>query len=190
MSLLVLVRHSNPATHPALHAHDWVLSVEGISNASTLASDLSSFLPFHLASSPEPKALQTAQIVAEGLQLRRPHVMPELHEHLRRRVGWFDDESDRRAMIEGLFADPAQVVFGEESGDVAYQRFKGGIERLKAALPTGTSLVAVTHGTVMALFAGYENDLPPMQIWDKLSLPCYIVLDLQTYRMQRIVNRL
>ncbi len=189
MSVLVLVRHSNPAARSDINVHDWVLTLKGIQNATILAGDLGTFLPFHLASSPELKAMQTAQVISEGLDLDGYSIATGAHEHRRNTMSWYDDDEERRAAIQRVFSEPDAVVLGEESARAAFQRFRAQVDALKAEHPD-ESLVVVTHGTVMALFAGFTNDLPPGNIWERLGLPSYIVLDLDTYRLQRIVARI
>lgn len=186
---LVLARHSNPFARPDLSTHNWILNLAGIRNATKLASELAEYFPFRLASSPEPKAMQTAQVVAEGLQIETYSLHEALGEQKRATSPWFSDMETRRAAIHTLFAAPDDVVFGEESARDAYQRFKATLDTLRNAAPD-TSLVVITHGTVMSLFTAYENNLDPASIWDNLGIPCYIVLDLKTYRLLRIVNRL
>lgn len=61
---LVLVTHALPALDGAKPPREWILADEGENQARRLASALRRFLPFRVLSSPEPKALRTAELLA------------------------------------------------------------------------------------------------------------------------------
>lgn len=69
-SHLILVRHSLPEMDFTVSAHQWHLSDEGRRRCEPLADALTDYHPVAIASSGEPKAVETAQIIAERFGLR------------------------------------------------------------------------------------------------------------------------
>ena len=107
---LVFVRHALPCIDPSLPARAWRLSEEGRQRSRILAGRLSKFQPAAVYSSVEPKAVETAEIVAA--ECRQPVVIvPDLHEHDRRNVGFLDDQAFEAA-IRRLFRSPDERVVG------------------------------------------------------------------------------
>jgi len=78
-----------------------------------LAPLLVKYLPSIVYSSKEPKAIETAEILANLLDLPRENRYG-LHEHLRNKVGWTNAD-DFRAKVQDLFQRQDKVIFGEES---------------------------------------------------------------------------
>ncbi|TRO49026.1 histidine phosphatase family protein, partial [Candidatus Bathyarchaeota archaeon] len=70
MNNLILVKHSLPEMVSTVPAKEWRLSQSGQVRCSALAEKLESFSPDVIISSTEPKAIETAQIVAH--QLNKP----------------------------------------------------------------------------------------------------------------------
>jgi 2,3-bisphosphoglycerate-dependent phosphoglycerate mutase len=61
---LLLVRHSVPAPDPSVPSEEWRLSEEGRGRCAELARHIAVYEPQRLLSSPEPKALETAELIA------------------------------------------------------------------------------------------------------------------------------
>jgi len=68
MRTLILAKHAMPELRPDVSAARWHLSTEGIAGAKRLAERLRAYEPSVIVSSTEPKALETAAIVAEALE--------------------------------------------------------------------------------------------------------------------------
>ena len=64
---LILVRHGRPAIDPDTAPTTWPLSPDGREAVARLAERIAEFAPTGLVASPEPKALQTAEILAARL---------------------------------------------------------------------------------------------------------------------------
>lgn len=173
---LILVKHSLPIVDPGVPAHLWQLSPTGEQRCAGLAQGLSAYLPCQLFSSSEPKAVQTAALVASHLGIPwNSH--PGLHEHERSQVG-FSTIGQFQANIQRFFDHPADVVFGAESADQAHQRFSTALQELvDACNPPYHNLVVVAHGTVISLYTARRCGLPAYPLWEQLGLPAYIVLD-------------
>ena len=70
MKNLILVKHSLPEIIPTIPAKEWVLSKPGQVRCEVLAERLESYSPDIVTSSVEPKAVETAQIIAR--QINKP----------------------------------------------------------------------------------------------------------------------
>jgi broad specificity phosphatase PhoE len=160
---LLLVRHSLPELDPSVPAEEWRLSAEGRRRCSALAERLAGYEPSVLIASTEPKARETAELVAPVLGLG-VELSDGLRETARRTVGWLDRE-ELDGGIKGLFERPDEVVFGEESGAAALARFQAAVERLP------DDAVVVTHGTVLSLYAAARTGRDAYELWRALELP-------------------
>jgi broad specificity phosphatase PhoE len=165
---LLLVRHSVPELDPSVPSEEWRLSEEGRGRCWELARHITVYEPQRLLSSPEPKALETAELIAPVLGL---HVEVEdgLRETARRTVGWMEQDALHERIRE-LFARPDEVVFGEESANAALARFSRVVERVEEPA------VHVTHGTVMSLFVAGSDPDGGFSFWTTLGLPDVVML--------------
>jgi 2,3-bisphosphoglycerate-dependent phosphoglycerate mutase len=149
-----------------------MLSDAGHKAAQSLASRLVSFGFAEILSSPEPKAMQTAQIIADrnGGQV---HIDDRLREHERSSVG-FLERSNFEARIASVFEKPDVIAFGDESADTVHARFSAAIDD---ALSQSTGPVAaVTPVTAMTIYVSRLLGISPMPMWTKLRMPDAIVI--------------
>jgi broad specificity phosphatase PhoE len=160
---LLLVRHSAPQLDPSVPSEGWRLSEEGRRRCRSLAKRLAQYEPRVLLASPEPKARETAELVAPALGLD-VQLADGLRETARRTVGWLAPEDIDRGIRE-LFERPGDVVFGEESAEAALARFEAAV----TGLPEPA--VVVTHGTVLSLYAAPRIGRDPYELWSSLELP-------------------
>ena len=187
MAKLILVRHAPPATDPCVAAAQWPLSEVGRARCAPLADALRPYLPAALYASREAKAAETASLVARALRTRFAP-WPGLHEQARSNVDWLSD-AEFQAQIEGLFARPAEVVFGDESADAAHARFAAAVAALVAGAPAG-NLIVFTHGTVLTLLVCRANlRIAPLPFWRRLGLPAVVVLDRDTLALETVVEK-
>ena len=167
---LVLVKHSHVDVVPGLPPRRWELSAEGRRRALVLADRLAEFGAVQVVSSIEPKAAETAEIVAQRLGV--PAVTAKgLHEHERETAPFLGAEAFAAA-VAWLFEEPGRVVFGEESADSAGDRFAAAVE----ALSGDHDEIVVAHGTVIALYVSRIAGIDPYPLWQSLGLPSYVVL--------------
>lgn len=160
---MLLVRHSVPEIDPARPSEEWRLSEEGRRRCAPLAERLARYELRRLLSSPEPKALETAQLVAPALGLD-VEVEVDLRETERRTVGWLERDELHDGIRE-LFARPDEVVFGEESANAALARFA----RVVESVPEPAAFV--THGTVISLYVAGSDPDGGFGFWKTLELP-------------------
>lgn len=176
---LILVRHGRPVIDPDTPPTQWTLCPEGRDAVAALAEKLVAFAPKAAISSPEPKALQTAEIIAARLGLN-VEVDPGLHEHKRQHVS-FGTEAEFREKIAEVFANPHVPAPGGESAAQA-------CERLAATLAQHPvrPLVAVTHGTVLSLYVAKLLGLDAHDLWRNLHTPDAFVLDASGGLIERL----
>lgn len=174
MSRLVLVKHCPPQIDPAVTSHRWVLSRDGQASCDWLAEALRREGVAALYASLEPKALETAALVAVRLGLEvRPR--EGLHENDRAGLG-FLDAGELEERMRHFFASPASLVIGDETADAARARFLAAVRAIQREAGEATVAV-VTHGTVISLLLGLDERVEPYDMWKSLGLPSYVVLD-------------
>jgi broad specificity phosphatase PhoE len=169
---IVFVRHAKPQIDENIPSVQWKLSPEGAEAAARLAERLSEFQFSQIASSPEPKAVETAQAIAAHLGLSMA-IDDGFAEHSRKNVG-FKTRAEIEAGIAALFANPARLVFGDETADACYERFEAALDR-QLAKGTG-DVIAATHGTILTIYLSRTFGIDAMPFWRGLGLPAAIVL--------------
>lgn len=174
---LVLVKHSLPEIVETLPAREWKLSDEGRIRAQQLAERLSKYQPDVIVSSSEPKAKETAEIVAgrNNLELQ---IVDGLHEHDRSNTPYLSGE-EFQAAIHDFFEKPAVLVFGSETADEAHARFGQAVNWILEHNSNKT-IVAVSHGTVISLFVSRLTGISDFMLWNELGLPSFVVLDIES----------
>ncbi len=146
-----------------------------------MAADLIRFSPATLASSPEPKAVETATIIGARLGLS-VCVRQGLREH-RRSVG-FLPEAEFHSNIRAVLENPSEVAFGHESADQVAARIEAEILReLGRALLSDISgggrgdALLVTHGTAIACFLRKRCAVDGFAVWKSFALPSFVALE-------------
>ncbi len=185
---MILIRHSNSSPEADRDAHQWQLSPLGRQRCKLLASRLQSYDLDRLATSVEPKARQTGELTARHLGIPC-EVADNLHEQQRRTAPWLDNPEAFVAAVTRIFQEPDRVVFGEESGYDCLNRFNRAIEQVLASYP-GQRIGIVSHGTAMALFIAYHNQLDPIPLWRRFGMPAFVRLQLPGYRILETVNEI
>lgn len=180
---LILVKHSLPIIDPELPASLWELSPEGKKRCIPLAQQVAMYQPQRIFSSHEPKAIQTARMVAQHLDLLS-QVAEGLHEHERPKPGLLSsDEFEKQ--VKALFAHPEDRVFGMETANQAQARFYRAIMQLTYPQPQQTTVI-ISHGTVISLFLQLICQVEPFPLWKSLKLPSFVVLSFPDYRLEQI----
>ena len=173
---LILVKHSLPDVLEDVPAREWDLSEEGKTRAQKLAAKLVHFRPQVIVSSIEPKAQQTAEIIAGILGLEY-HSVDGLHEHDRSQSP-YTSKDEFQSLVQAFFDKPNQLVFGNETGDQALVRFRQAVDSVMNSHDDKLVLI-VAHGTVIALFVSWLTGCDGYLLWQKLGLPSFVVLDIQ-----------
>jgi broad specificity phosphatase PhoE len=184
MSPLILVRHASPQIEPSQPSAEWNLSAEGQSAARGLSRRLSVYSPRAIFSGPEPKQIQTAEELGGVLSLTVT-IHADFAEHRRRSTSFSGREQFEDA-IRHLFAEPDRIVYGDESGDMAYARFSDGVARILDRQGEGAALV-VSGGTAISLFVARRAGLEAFPFWKSLKTPTAIVMDRTTWAIDEIL---
>jgi broad specificity phosphatase PhoE len=182
---LILVKHSLPEIVPGEPAAAWRLSPEGRARCRPLAEKLAAYRPRIVVSSVEPKARETAEAVAATLGCGL-EVVAGLQEHERSSVPFMSKDAFEAA-VAAFFARPTELVFGEETADLAHVRFAAAVDGVLAH-HAGQTVAIVAHGTVITLFAARATGLEPLSLWKTLGLPSFVVFSLPVLRLLRVVG--
>lgn len=174
---LILVKHSLPKIVENIPAREWRLSGEGQIRAHRLAERLSCYQPEVIVSSIEPKAQETAEIVARRNNLEF-HIVEDLHEHDRSKTSYLSKD-EFQSSVRIFFENPNVLVFGSETADQCYIRFH---QAVHSVLNThgDKSIVIIAHGTVISLFVSRLTGISDLSLWNELGLPSFVVLDMQS----------
>ena len=160
------------------------MSERGRARSELLANKLATYSLDVIVSSVEPKAIETAQIIANRLD--KLHEIAEgLHEHDRRNVSFMPLDQVETKVAE-FFAKPTELVFGNETADQAHARFANAITRVLEKHPQ-KNVAVVAHGTVISLFVAHENEMR-FELWKRLGLPSIVVLSLPTLQVEEVIE--
>jgi broad specificity phosphatase PhoE len=182
MRYLLLIRHAAPVVERDLPPDRWRLSDAGRQSCAALAERVAPYRPGALVASEEPKAAETAALLAAHLGMPWRSA-PGLHEHRRGRGAWLD-RGAWEAQIARLFAEPDTLVFGQETAAQARTRFAAAVDRELAACG-GETLALVAHGTVITLLLAQRAGVDPLPFWRGLALPDLAAVRLPDFWLQR-----
>jgi len=185
MKPLILVKHSLPEIVEHIPAREWRLSMEGRRRVRALADLLRPYQPEIIVTSVEPKAHETAEILAGNLKLAH-HTMAGLHEHDRGDAPFYS-KSEFQALVQEFFSQPDALIFGRETASQTLVRFRVAIEAILKSYE-GKGIVIVAHGTVISLYASWLTGQEGYALWQKLGLPSFVVLDVQSRSLLDTVN--
>ena len=173
----MLVKHSLPEIVENVSAHKWELSQAGRVLAQKLAVRLNKYQPEVVISSVEPKAKETAEIIAAKHNLDLQFV-EGLHEHDRSKVGYLHGDEFHLA-VHKFFKHPDRLVFGSETADVCHARFQQAVHFILDRNLDKT-VVIVSHGTVISLFVSRLTGISDSLLWNELAPPSFVVLDVRS----------
>lgn len=187
MRKLILIKHSKPFVDPQLASHKWKLSDEGRERCAALVDMVKPHAPAFIVASTEPKAEETAKILAEKLAIPF-ETAAGLQEHDRSNV----PHMESREFISHMalfFKQPERLVLGKESAQQALDRFSAAANDAMQKHAEG-NLAIVTHGTVLALLIASKSGEEAFPLWRRMGLPSMIVYELPEWkevdRMERM----
>lgn len=186
---MILVKHAQPDIDPGQPPSRWQLSPAGRRACPALATALQPHAASRVYSGLEPKAFETARLVAAALGL--PHAgFFSLHEHARQHAPYFATNAQFDAAVRDFFALPEQLVYGEETAAAALTRFEAGVRHLLDQHPHET-LILVSHGTVISLLAArYNPALEVFPFWKRLGLPAVVRLSLPDLHLLEVSEQI
>jgi len=161
--MVFLVRHGRPLIDRSRPAHEWELDPAAYDDVWALRS--SGRLPTGAAwfSSPEPKAVGTAELLHDG----EVGVVDDLRELVR--TEWVDDMGP---VIHRCFAEPERSPHsGWEPLAICQERVVRAVDGILAA-HQDTEVVLVGHGTAWTvLAAALTGTQPNLDEWRALKMP-------------------
>jgi broad specificity phosphatase PhoE len=169
--VLHLVRHGRPVVEAGLLPSAWELDPASFDDIWELRR--SGRLPARARwfSSPEPKAMATAQLLTDD----EIGVVEALREQVRESSDWIEDFP---ATVRRAFAEPRTSAHdGWEPLDRTRERVVGAVALLLADHPD-EDLVLVGHGTAWTvLVAELTGRVPDLDAWADLAFPDVLVVD-------------
>jgi broad specificity phosphatase PhoE len=186
MAKLILIKHAAPEVVPSVPSEQWHLSEKGRASCAPLAEQIRPFSPTNIVSSIEPKAVETAELVAATIGVLHS-TAPDLHEHDRTNVPHMRSSEFISAM-ELFFRKPDELVLGRETARQVEQRFTRAVEMVVHEHPN-QDVAIVSHGTVIALLLARHSNRTAFQLWRELGLPSLAILDSSTLKPERVVPR-
>jgi broad specificity phosphatase PhoE len=184
---LILVKHSFPDIIPGVRPSQWSLSKVGRQRCEPLAKELAVFQSQRVFSSIEPKAMETAHLVSQKLSIPFQS-FEDLHEHLRKATLNFSEKLFH-TKIAAFFAQPDELIYGEETAGQCRERFAKAVNILLNQ-NHGLNLIVVAHGTVITLFVAQACSIDPFPFWQRLGLPSFVVLSYPTLSMHSVVEQI
>lgn len=173
MRRLVLVRHAAVELRDDRPALEWALSEAGRRDAVLLAREPVFAGVEVVASSPEGKALRTAEPIAAvvGVPLIVDEGLREVARGRQRVVG----RDAYVGLVRSYFA--GEGVAGWEPEAKAAERFSTAVERVLGG--TAGDVCLVTHGLVASLYLARLRGLPAPNLaeWEAMPLPAVFVAD-------------
>lgn len=172
---LVLIKHARPLVDPARPSHEWQLSEQGRQDARRLAERLRPHGIERVFSSDEPKAVETAAMIAGALGVPSG-VADGVHEHDRSNVPHMRS-GEFISHVELFFRRPDELTLGRETADQCGRRFETAIEKLTRGNAAARAIAVVTHGTVLSLYLSKLGAGKPFDLWRRMGLPSYAVVE-------------
>jgi broad specificity phosphatase PhoE len=167
---LHLVRHGRPMVRRGVPAAQWDLDPASYDDVWALRS--SGRLPTAAAwfTSPEPKAVQTAQLLTDG----EVGVLEELREH-ERSGEWLDDFT---GAVRRAFEHPDEAaVPGWEPLAACRDRVVPAVRRV-LDVHGDDDVVLVGHGTAWTVLVADLTGRPPdLQRWESLAMPDVLTVE-------------
>lgn len=187
MEHLILIKHAMPHIDTSKSSRYWELSPEGRQNCIPLAEAIKTYSPQQMITSDEPKARDTGQIIANHLNIPCSPA-PNLHEHDRQNAPFIANKAQWRKIIQTFFAQPNDLIFGNETATQARERFTQAIHH---TLTNHTGTFAITtHGTVISLFVAQKNKTNGFDLWCRLTLPSAVILNRTTFEFIDVIENI
>jgi 2,3-bisphosphoglycerate-dependent phosphoglycerate mutase len=185
---VILVKHAMPVIEEQSAPRDWELGALGRLQSQELSKSLATFDVVTIYSSREPKARQTAEIIARGLDRKR--ILADGLEEFDRPVLPMVSQDEHARLNRPIFDHPSRKVLGRESANAAFARFDSAVQKIVAEERRNNgTIVVVSHGTVISLFVSRYNPIDGFDFWRNLSCPSYVELALPDFKLLNTVFR-
>lgn len=184
---LLLIKHARPLVDPRQPSHEWKLSEPGRRDCAVLAERLLPFSPTRVFHSDEPKAVETARIIAGTFGIPAEH-LNDIFEHDRTNVPHMPS-GEFISHVELFFRKPDELVLGLETATECVARFDAAVRPLPGEF-TDPCIAVVTHGTVLALWLESVGAGRGFDLWRRMGLPSWAVVDTDGWKVTEIVEKL
>ena len=166
--VLHLVRHGRPLVQPGRPPHAWELDPAGFDDVWALRDRLPAAARWFC--SPEPKAVQTAQLLTD----HEVGIVEGLREHVRDTSDWIDDFA---GTVRRAFDHPDLPAYdGWEPLADCRARVSTTVRGLLDQ-HHGDDLVLVGHGTAWTvLVADLSGGRPDLARWEAMTMPDLLVV--------------
>lgn len=188
MPELILIRHSITEPDASLNSHEWQLSADGQQKSKLLAEYLRPYPIAKIYTSEEAKAIETGAIVGKSLGIAC-ETAQDLDETRRKGLDFTTSPAEFKAQVREAMQYPDELRFGEETFNAAKERFLIALEKLLAKHPN-ESIALVSHGRVLAMVLGHLTGENPIEIWDSLKMPAYVVLSYPEKKVLKFVRNI
>jgi broad specificity phosphatase PhoE len=170
-----LIRHAPVVPDPARPPDQWLLSETSEALVAALASLPAAARVERFFSSPEPKALGTARIVAGA---RPIEAEPGLRELDRSTAGWLDTPDGYASLVAEILCAPERSIRGCEPAAEAQRRMVNAVERIVAG-HRDRNVAIVSHGIALTLYLSALRGLalPDLDLWRRMRLPDLALVD-------------
>lgn len=175
---VILIRHAMPQVILGVSPALWTLGESAKEDCVLLAHALPNAIAPAIYTSPEPKAAETAAVIALRLGLRS--VSDGRLAEADRPPAW---DEDYRAMALRYLRSGDEP--GWEPADAVRARFTAAVDEALAAHPAGDIIVS-NHGMALSLYAASLADIDLAGFWRQLTFPDAWRLDLQTQDLERL----
>lgn len=175
---VILIRHAMPQVTPGTSSTLWTLSEAAREDCVLLAHALSQDIAPVVYTSPEPKAAETAAVIALrlGLQVISDTRLSEVD----RPPTW---DEDYRSMVLRYLKSGEQP--GWEPANSVRARFTAAVDEALAANPAGDVIVS-NHGMALTLYAASIAAIDLREFWRQLTFPDAWHLDFETKTLERL----
>jgi broad specificity phosphatase PhoE len=159
MPTMFFITHPDVAIDPSVPVPDWPLNERGRARMRAMAAHPWASGVRHIFSSSERKARDGAQILADGLGLRRYSVVDGLGENDRSPTGYLPKQ-EFEATVDAFFAQPQTSVRGWEPAVDAQARIIRTVEQIVSQALGNDVLAIVGHGGTGTLLYCHLAGLP------------------------------
>jgi len=162
--------------------------MEGRQRCIPLAVQLAAYNLDVIVTSTESKAVETGKLAAQKLGIPC-QTAENLHEHERETAPNFDTQAEFLEAVNAVFSRPAELVFGDETGQEARERFANAVETVMNAYPRD-NIAIVTHGTVLSLLVSQFTGKEIYTFWQGLGMPAIVAFSYPEMKLLAQVNEI
>lgn len=174
MSFAYIITHPEVVIDPNVPVIEWSVSELGRKRTTAMLDQPWVKTLDLVYSSEERKAYQTAEIIANTLEIPL-HTHSKLGEVNRSSTG-FLEENELNKTVREFFSHPDKSIAGWEMANIAQERIVHTFSTVLQSHPEKT-LGIVTHGMVSALLISYLKKVPIHQRYMQKQLGSYFIFD-------------